>query len=69
MSRARRAAAFALVNAGKSVESCQAYILLALYGKPVRAGDEDKDWQFSGLAIRYVASFFFFDTHFPNMFG
>ncbi|KAH7099116.1 fungal-specific transcription factor domain-containing protein, partial [Auriculariales sp. MPI-PUGE-AT-0066] len=52
MARARRAAALALVTAGKSVESCQAYILLTLFDKPTRPGEEDKGWQFSGLAIR-----------------
>jgi hypothetical protein len=52
MARARRAAAFTLVAAGKSVESCQAYILLSLYDKPTRPGEEDKGWQYSGLAIR-----------------
>ncbi|KZV87936.1 hypothetical protein EXIGLDRAFT_192161 [Exidia glandulosa HHB12029] len=52
MERARRAAALSLVSAGKSVEACQAYILLALYGKPVRKWEEDRCWLYSGLAIR-----------------
>ena len=55
MARARLVAAIAFVAHGKSVESCQAYILLTLYGNPIRAGEEDKAWQFSGLAIRYAS--------------
>ncbi|EJD43991.1 hypothetical protein AURDEDRAFT_114495 [Auricularia subglabra TFB-10046 SS5] len=52
MERAKRAAALSLVSAGKSVESCQAYILMALYGKPVKRWEEDRCWLYSGLAIR-----------------
>lgn len=54
MERAKTAAADALVSDGKSVEACQAYILLSLYGKPVRKWEEDRCWLYSGLAIRCV---------------
>ena len=53
---ARRAAANALVDGWKSVELCQAYILLGTYGVPAKRWEEDRGWLYIGLAIRFVES-------------
>jgi hypothetical protein len=51
---ARSEAASALVHGWKSVELCQAYILMAIYGTPAKRWEEDRGWLFTGLAIRSV---------------
>ena len=53
---ARHAAANALVDGWKSVELCQAYILLSTYGVPAKRWEEDRGWLYIGLAIRFVRS-------------
>ena len=53
---ARHAAANALIDGWKSVELCQAYILLSTYGVPARRWEEDRGWLYIGLAIRFVKS-------------
>ena len=55
---ARHAAANALVDGWKSVELCQAYILLSTYGVPAKRWEEDRGWLYIGLAIRFVESGF-----------
>ncbi|KAF8894275.1 hypothetical protein CPB85DRAFT_1206172, partial [Mucidula mucida] len=45
-------AANAVVNGCKSLELCQAYILMATYAIPARTWEEDRSWLYAGLAIR-----------------
>ncbi|VDC02079.1 unnamed protein product [Peniophora sp. CBMAI 1063] len=49
---AKNAAAQALVDGWKSIESCQAYILMSIYSIPARRWEEDRSWLYTGLAIR-----------------
>ncbi|KAI0643341.1 fungal-specific transcription factor domain-containing protein [Trametes meyenii] len=49
---AKHAAASALLNGWKSVELAQAYLLMSLYGVPARRWEEDRNWLYTGLAIR-----------------
>ncbi|KAI9447292.1 hypothetical protein F5148DRAFT_1371274 [Russula earlei] len=49
---AKTAAANALIHGWKSVELCQAYILLSIYAVPARRWEEDHSWSYTGLAIR-----------------
>ncbi|KAI9508712.1 fungal-specific transcription factor domain-containing protein [Russula earlei] len=49
---AKTAAANALIDGWKSVELCQAYILLSIYAVPARRWEEDRSWLYTGLAIR-----------------
>ena len=51
---AKSAAANALIDGWKSVELCQAYILMSIYAVPARRWEEDRSWLFTGLAIRCV---------------
>ena len=51
---AKHSAANALTDGWKSIELCQAYILLSLYGVPARRWEEDRSWLYTGLAIRLV---------------
>lgn len=51
---AKSAAANALIDGWKSVELCQAYILMSIYAVPARRWEEDRSWLYTGLAIRYV---------------
>ena len=52
---AKHAAANALIEGWKSVELCQAYILMSIYAVPARRWEEDRSWLYTGLAIRFVA--------------
>ncbi|KZT28474.1 hypothetical protein NEOLEDRAFT_1058377 [Neolentinus lepideus HHB14362 ss-1] len=52
MSFARDAAGKALVDSSKTVETCQAYLLLAVYPKPRKRWAEDRSWALMGVAIR-----------------
>ena len=54
---AKSAAANALIDGYKSVELCQAYILLSIYAVPARRWEEDRSWLYTGLAIRCVHLF------------
>lgn len=55
---AKHAAASGLLNGWKSVELAQAYLLMSLYGVPARRWEEDRNWLYTGLAIRYAFSAF-----------
>ncbi|PVG01932.1 hypothetical protein CPB86DRAFT_751962 [Serendipita vermifera] len=45
-------AASSLMDSKKSVELCQAYLLLSIWPLPSRKYDEDRTWLYLGLAIR-----------------
>ncbi|KAJ7226928.1 hypothetical protein GGX14DRAFT_627532 [Mycena pura] len=49
---AKHSAATALIDGWKSVELCQAYILMSIYAVPARKWEEDRSWLYTGLAIR-----------------
>ncbi|KAG2018650.1 priB protein, variant 3 [Coprinopsis cinerea AmutBmut pab1-1] len=49
---AKHSAATALIDGWKSVELCQAYILMSIYSVPARRWEEDRSWLYTGLAIR-----------------
>ncbi|KAF8881560.1 hypothetical protein BD779DRAFT_1545499 [Infundibulicybe gibba] len=49
---AKHSAANALINGWKSVELCQAYILMSIYAVPARRWEDDRSWLYTGLAIR-----------------
>lgn len=51
---AKHSAANALIDGWKSVELCQAYILMSIYAVPARRWEEDKSWLYTGLAARYA---------------
>lgn len=51
---AKHAAANALIDGWKSVELCQAYILMSIYAVPARRWEEDRSWLYTGLAIRFM---------------
>jgi hypothetical protein len=52
MHYAQLAAGTALISGQKSVEVCQAYILLSLYPVPARRWEDDRSWLYLGMAIR-----------------
>lgn len=49
---AKHSAANALIDGWKTVELCQAYILLSIYSVPAKRWEEDRSWLYTGLAIR-----------------
>lgn len=49
---AKHSAANALIDGWKSVELCQAYILMSIYVVPARRWEEDRSWLYTGLAVR-----------------
>ncbi|KAJ7641594.1 hypothetical protein FB45DRAFT_359818 [Roridomyces roridus] len=49
---AKHSAANALIDGWKSVELVQAYILMSIYAVPARKWEEDRQWLYTGLAIR-----------------
>ncbi|KAG6333341.1 hypothetical protein ID866_5747 [Astraeus odoratus] len=49
---AKHSAANALIDGWKSIELCQAYILMSIYAVPARKWEEDRSWLYTGLAIR-----------------
>ena len=49
---AKHAAANALIDGWKSVELCQAYIIMSVWGVPAKRWEEDRSWLYTGLAIR-----------------
>ncbi|KAF5391352.1 hypothetical protein D9757_002023 [Collybiopsis confluens] len=49
---AREAAGKALVDGSKSVDICQAYLLLGVYPSPKKKWAEDRSWLLMGVAIR-----------------
>jgi hypothetical protein len=50
----KSAAATSLIDGWKSVELCQAYLLMSVYTVPARRWEEDRAWLYLGLAIRCV---------------
>lgn len=46
----KRAAGEAMVRLAKSIEHCQAFILLASYPAPDRKYSENRNWLYSGVA-------------------
>ncbi|PBK66476.1 hypothetical protein ARMSODRAFT_1021282 [Armillaria solidipes] len=54
---AKRLAANALVlDEMKSVELCQAYILMSIYAAPERSWDRDQTWLYMGLAVNIATA-------------
>ena len=51
---AKAAAANAFLDGWKTIEMCQAYILLGAYIPPARRWEEDRYWFFTGIAFRSV---------------
>lgn len=49
---AMTSAASSLMDSKKSVELCQAYLILSVWPLPSRKYDEDRAWLYLGLAIR-----------------
>ncbi|KIY69992.1 hypothetical protein CYLTODRAFT_420192 [Cylindrobasidium torrendii FP15055 ss-10] len=49
---ARDAAAQSIVEGYKSVDICQAYLLMAVYAQPKKKWEEDRRWVFLGVAVR-----------------
>lgn len=52
MDLARDAAGRALIDGSKSVDVCQAYLLMAVYPVPKKKWTEDRSWLLMGVAIR-----------------
>jgi hypothetical protein len=52
---AKSAPLSALIDGWKSVELCQAYILISIYAMPVPCWEEDCGWLYTGLAIQCVS--------------
>lgn len=59
MEFAQDAAGKALVQSSKTVEACQAYLLLAVYPMHKKKYYEDRSWLFMGLAFRFIPSLVF----------
>jgi hypothetical protein len=56
MHYAQLAAGTALITGTKNVEMCSAYILLSLYPVPAKRWEDQRNWLYLGLAIRYDAT-------------
>ncbi|KAG6818171.1 hypothetical protein H0H87_000076 [Tephrocybe sp. NHM501043] len=54
MEFARDAAGRALIDGSKSVDVCQAYLLMSVYPVPKKKWAEDRSWLLMGVAIRYA---------------
>lgn len=54
MEFAREAAGKALVDGVKSIDVCQAYVLLGVYPMPAKKWAKDRSWLFMGVGIRCV---------------
>ena len=67
MHYAQLAAGTALISGQKSVEVCQAYILLSLYPVPARRWEDDRSWLYLGMAIRRVPPLFFRNFYLVNV--
>jgi hypothetical protein len=52
MHHAKSAAATMITDGWKSLEVCQAYLLLSVYPQPTRSWAEDRSWLYLGCAIR-----------------
>ncbi|KDQ12615.1 hypothetical protein BOTBODRAFT_413596 [Botryobasidium botryosum FD-172 SS1] len=60
---AKTSAATTLIDGWKSVEICQAYILLSTYPVPAKRWEEDRTWLYLGLAIRMATDL---NLHLPS---
>ncbi|EJD40885.1 hypothetical protein AURDEDRAFT_115753 [Auricularia subglabra TFB-10046 SS5] len=60
---AKEAAAQSLTQGFKSVELCQAYIIMATYAVPAKKWEEDRNWLYIGLAIRIATDL---NLHLPT---
>lgn len=49
---AKASAASTVVDGWKTVETCQAYLILAAYGFPTRRFEEDRGWCYTAIATR-----------------
>lgn len=67
MHYAQLAAGTALISGQKSVEVCQAYILLSLYPVPARRWEDDRSWLYLGMAIRRVPALSFRNFYLVNV--
>ncbi|CCO32231.1 hypothetical protein BN14_06285 [Rhizoctonia solani AG-1 IB] len=56
MHYAKSAAATAITDGWKSLEVCQAYLLLSVYPQPAKSWAEDRGWLYLGCAIRLIYS-------------
>jgi hypothetical protein len=63
MHYAQLAAGTALISGQKSIEVCQAYILLSLYPVPARRWEDDRGWLYLGMAIRVATDL---NLYLPN---
>ena len=54
MHLAKAAAAKSFLDGWKTIEMCQAYILLGAYTPPARRWEEDRYWFYTGIAFRLV---------------
>ncbi|KAG8750329.1 hypothetical protein FRC14_000635 [Serendipita sp. 396] len=61
---AMTSAASSLMDSKKSVELCQAYLLLSMWPLPSKKHDEDRAWLYLGLAIRMAMDL---DLHLPTI--
>ena len=54
---AKAAAANAIIDGWKTVETCQAFTLWSLYNPPARRLEETRTWCYTGIAFRCVNPF------------
>ncbi|OCH87693.1 hypothetical protein OBBRIDRAFT_814001 [Obba rivulosa] len=52
---AKAAAATAIIDGWKTIETCQAFILLSVFGPPVKRMEEDRAWCYTGIAFRLAS--------------
>lgn len=52
MEFARDSAGQGLIEGARSVEVCQAYLIMAVYTMPKKRWAEDRSWLLTGVAIR-----------------
>ena len=57
---AKAAAASAFVDGWKSVEQCQAYLIMAAYSVPTQRWEDDRSWTYADTATRYAS---FYENH------
>jgi len=56
MEFARDAARRAFFDGSKSVDVCQAYLIMGVYPVPKKKWVQDRSWLLMGVAIRYTSS-------------
>lgn len=50
------AAGKALVQGRKTVDECQAFLLVSVYPSPKRKWEDQRGWLYMGIALRFVRS-------------